>query len=100
MLDLLAGLLTGRGRARVDVATAPADVLLQSAIVLRNLGAIIARLDLDEGTLEARLATGAPLRLRAAADGGGSRVAIAVDGRDWAGVARTLARELERGAAA
>jgi hypothetical protein len=85
---------------RLDVAVAPADVLLQSAIVLRNVGASVARLDLDAGTLEAYLATGGMLRLRAEAAAEVSRVAIDVDRMDWAGVGRLLARELKRGATA
>jgi len=101
MLDRLADLLPWPGRVRrFDLATAPADVLLQSSLVLRGLGAGIARLDLDAGTLEARLAAGSVLRLSASAEGDGSRVAIDVDGRDWGGVARLLARELASGAAA
>ena len=48
---------------------------------------------------EARLAVGGVLRLRASAEGDGSRVAIDVEGRDWGGVARLLARELASGAA-
>jgi len=101
MLDRLADLLPWPGRVRrFDLATAPADVLLQSSLVLRGLGAGISRLDLDAGTLEARLAAGGVLRLRASADGDGSRVAIDVAGRDRGGVARVLARELANGAAA
>ena len=87
-------------RRRVDVAVAPADVLLQSAIVLRNVGASVARLDLEAGTLEANLASGGVLRLRAEAAADVSRVAIDVDGLDWGGVGRLLVQELTRGAAA
>jgi hypothetical protein len=72
-------------------------VLMQGSLVLRGLGAAIARLDLDGGTLEARLAVGGVLHLRAEADDDGSRVAIDVRGRDWGGVARVLARELAHG---
>jgi hypothetical protein len=100
VLGLLADLFAGRGRRRLDLATAPADVLLQAAIVLRSLGAAVTRLDLDAGTLEARLAAGGLLRLAAEPEADGSRVAIDVEGRDRGGVARLLARELARGGAA
>jgi hypothetical protein len=102
MLNRLAELLRWPGRVRrFDVPTAPVDVLMQSSLVLRGLGVAIRRLDVDTGTLEARLAVGGVLHLRASAEGdGGSRVAIDVDGRDWGGVARLLARELASGAAA
>ena len=100
MLNRLAELLRWPGRVRrFDVPTAPVDVLMQSSLVLRGLGVAIRRLDVDTGTLEARLAVGGVLRLRASAEGDGSRVAID-DGRDWGGVARLLARELASGAAA
>lgn len=95
MLDRLAHLLRRPPRARhLDVDAAPADVLMQSSLVLRGLGATLARVDLDGGTLEARLAVGSVLRVRAEADDQRSHVAIEVDGRDWGGVARVLAREL------
>ena len=101
MLDRLAHLLPWSGRVRrFDVGAAPADVLMQSSLVLRGLGAAISRLDLDSGTLEARLAVGGVLRLRAEADDDRSRVAIDVQGRDWDGVARMLARELVQGGGA
>lgn len=101
MLDRLADLLLRPGRLRrFDVATAPADVLMQSSLVLRGLGVAISRLDLDAGTLEARLAARGVLRLSAEPEGDGSRVAIEVEGRDWGGVARLLAQELERGGTA
>jgi len=102
MLDRLADLLLWSGRVRrFDVEAAPADVLLQSSLVLRGLGASLARLDLDAGTLEARLAVGGVLRVHAEADADmRSHVAIDVEGRDWAGVARVLARELADGAGA
>lgn len=103
MLDRLADLLRRPARVRrFDVDAAPADVLMQSTLVLRGLGARLARVDLDAGTLEARLAVGGLLRLRAeAGDAARSHVAIElVEGRDWGGVARVLARELERGGGA
>jgi hypothetical protein len=100
MLAQLADLLRGRAGRRLDVATVPADVLMQASLVLRGLGATVARLDLDAGTLEARLTAGAVLRLSAEPDGDGSRVEVTVDGRDWGGVARTLAHELARGGVA
>ena len=84
---------------RFDVGAAPADVLMQGSLVLRGLGAAISRLDLDTGTLEARLAVGGILRLSAEADTDRSHVAIDVRGRDWGGVARVLARELGHGGA-
>ncbi len=100
MLARLADLLRGRAGRRLDVATAPPDVLLQGSLVLKGLGASVARLDLDAGTLEARLAEGGRLRLSAEPEAAGSRVEITVDGRDWAGVARALAAELARGESA
>ena len=101
MLERLADLLPWSGRVRrFEVDAAPADVLMQSSLVLRGLGAAISRLDLDSGTLEARLAVGGVLRLRAEADDDRSRVAIDVQGRDWGGVARVLARELAQGGGA
>src|SRR5262249_10829537 len=101
MLDRLPHPLPWAGRLpRVDVGAAQADVLMQSSLVLRGLGAAISRLDLDSGTLEARLAVGGVLRLRAEADDDRSRVAIDVQGRDCDGVARRLARELVQGGGA
>jgi hypothetical protein len=98
MLERLADLLFWPGRVRrFEVGAAPADVLMQSSLVLRGLGVAISRLDLDAGTLEARLTAGGVLRLRAQADDDRSHVAIDVDGRDWGGVARLLARELAGG---
>jgi hypothetical protein len=74
-----------RRRVRhVSVATAPADVLLQTVAVLRHFGVRVLRCDVEDGTLEARLATG-------------SRVTMETDGADWHGVARTLESELARG---
>ena len=76
MLNRLAELLRWPGRVRrFDVPTAPVDVLMQSSLVLRGLGVPIRRLDVDAGTLEARLAVGGVLRLRASVEGDGSRVA-------------------------
>lgn len=101
MLDRLADLLPWTGRVRrFDVGAAPADVLMQGTLVLRGLGAAISRLDLDTGTLEARLAVGGVLHLSAQADDDRSHVAIDVRGRDWGGVARVLARELAHGGGA
>src|SRR5258708_21229593 len=101
MLNRLAELLRWSGRVRrFDVPTAPVDVLMQSSLVLRGLGVAIRRLDVDTGTLEARLTVGGVLRLRASAEGDCSRVAIDVDGRDWGGVARLLAREMASAAPA
>ena len=98
MLDRLADIILRPGRVRrFEVGAAPADVLMQGSLVLRGLGAAISRLDLDTGTLEARLAVGAVLRLSAEADADHSHVAIDVQGRDWGGVARVLARELADG---
>ena len=79
------------------VNTAPADVLLQSAAVLRHFGARVLRCDVEDGTLEARLAAGARLKLSAVEEATGSRVMLETDGADWHGVARTLATELARG---
>jgi hypothetical protein len=100
MLARLAGLLGRRAGRRLDVAAAPPDVLVHASLVLRGLGAAVARLDLDAGTLEARLAAGGRLRLSAEPEAEGSRVAITVDGRDRGRVARTLAHELARGGGA
>ena len=97
MLERLADLLRPGRVRRVDVDAVPADVLMQSSLVLRGLGATLARMDLDGGTLEARLAVGGILHLRAEPDEQRSRVAIDVDGRDWGGVAGILARELAHG---
>ncbi len=97
MLDRLTVLFRPGRPRRFDVAAAPADVLMQSAVVLRSLGATVARLDLEAGTLEARLALGGVLRVRAEGDDDESHVAIDVDGRDWGGVARVLAHELAEG---
>ena len=95
MLARLIDVLRRPGRVRrFDVGAAPADVLMQGSFVLRGLGAAISRLDLDGGTLEARLAVGGVLHLRAEAADDRSRVAIDVQGRDRDGVARVLAREL------
>jgi hypothetical protein len=99
MLARLAVLLWPRARStRLHVASEPADVLLQSGIVLRTLGAAVARLDVEAGTLEARLAGRRRLYLLAEPEAEGSRVTIDVDGRDRDGVSRLLARELEKGA--
>ena len=101
MFDRLADLLPWTGRVRrFDVGAPPADVLMQGSLVLRGLGAAISRLDLDAGTLEARLAVGGVLHLSAAANDDRSHVAIDVRGRDWGGVARVLARELAQGGGA
>lgn len=101
MLDRLADIIPWPGRVRrFDVGAAPADVLMQGSLVLRGLGAAISRLDLDTGTLEARLAVGGVLRLSAEADADHSHVAIDVQGRDWGGVASVLARELAHGGGA
>ena len=81
----------------VSVTTAPADVLLQTVAVLRHFGARVVRCDVEDGTLEARLAAGARLRLSATEEATGSRVTMQTDGADWHGVARTLESELGRG---
>jgi hypothetical protein len=87
-----------RRRVRhVSVATAPADVLLQTVAVLRHFGVRVLRCDVEDGTLEARLAAGARLRLSAIEEATGSRVTMETDGADWHGVARTLESELARG---
>jgi hypothetical protein len=93
----LLGWLRRRRVRRVTVTTAPADVLLQSVGVLRHFGARVVRCDVEDGTLEARLAAGARLTLAAVEDGAGSRVTLQTDGADWHGVARTLETELVRG---
>jgi hypothetical protein len=92
----LSGWLARRRVRRLTVGTAPADVLLQSAAVLRHFGARVLRYDMDDGTLEARLAAGARLRLAAVEETDGTRVTLETAGADWHGVARTLASELTR----
>jgi hypothetical protein len=96
MPALLAWLRRRRTR-RLHVAAAPADVLLQSVAVLRHFGARVLRCDVEDGTLEARLAAGARLTVAAMEDGAGSRVTVETDGADWHGVGRTLESELARG---
>jgi hypothetical protein len=85
---------------RVSATSAPADVLLVSVAVLRHFGARVVRCDVDEGTLEARLAAGARLTLSASEHGAGSTVTLRTQGADWHGVARTLEHELVRGGSA
>jgi hypothetical protein len=94
----LAGWLRPRRSRSVRVSTPPPDVLLQSTGVLRHFGARVLRCDVEHGTLEARLAAGARLRLSAVEEAAGSRVTLEIEGADWHGVARTLATELARGA--
>jgi hypothetical protein len=84
---------------RVSVTTPPADVLLQSVVVLRHFGARVVRCDVEGGTLEARLAAGARLRLSATEEAAGSRVTVETEGADWHGVGRALESELARGGA-
>jgi|SRR5690349_7529887 len=96
----LSGWLARRRVRRLTVGTAAADVLLQSAAVLRHFGARVLRYDVDDGTLEARLTAGARLRLAAVEETDGTRVTLETDGADWHGVARTLASELTRGGVA
>jgi hypothetical protein len=101
MLDRLTELLPWSNRVRrFDVGAAPADVLMQGSLVLKGLGAAISRLDLDTGTLQARLPVGGVLHLRAEGADDRSHVVIDVRGRDWGGVARVLARELAHGGGA
>ena len=99
MASLLRWLRRPRVR-RLSVTIAPSDVLLQSVMVLRELGARVVRCDVEEGTLEARLAAGTRLRLAASAEAAGSRVTLETDGADWHGVTRTLQHELARGGGA
>jgi len=89
--------LARRRVRRVRVATAPADVLLQSVAVLRHFGARVVRCDVEDGTLEARLVAGARLRLSAAEEAAGICVTLETEGADWHGVARTLEHELAHG---
>lgn len=96
----LPGWLRRRRVRRVSVTTPPADVLLQSVAVLRHFGARVVRCDVEDGTLEARLAAGARLRVSAIEEATGSRVTMETDGADWHGVARTLESELARGGTA
>jgi len=99
MLAPLAWLRRRRIR-RLSVATAPADVLLQSVAVVRHFGARVVRCDVEDGTLEARLPAGARLTVSAIEEASGSRVTMETNGADWRGVARTLERELARGGTA
>jgi|SRR5687767_8007090 hypothetical protein len=96
MSGLLAWLRPRRVR-RLSVTSAPADVLVQAVSVLRYFGARVVRCDIEDGTLEARLAAGARLRLSAAEEEAGSRVTVETEGPDWRGVVRTLEAELVRG---
>ena len=75
-------------------------MLLQSVAVLRHLGARVVRCNVEDGTLEARLAAGARLMLSASEEPAGSRVTVETQGADWHGVARTLEHELARGGSA
>ena len=97
MLLRLPGWLRPRRSRAVRVSTPPADVLLQSTAVLRHFGARVLRCDVEDGTLEARLAAGTRLTLSAVEEATGSRVTVETHGADWHGVARTLATELARG---
>jgi len=85
---------------RLRVTTSPADVLVQSVAVLRHFGARVVRCDVDDGTLEARLAAGARLTVSAVEEAAGSDVTMETHGADWHGVGRTLADELARGGSA
>lgn len=77
--------LVGRLRQPGDilVIAAPEDALFASAVALRRLGARITRYDADDGSLEARTATGAAtsvVRIRATAGGDATRLSIEGDG--------------------
>ena len=98
MLLRLPGWLRVPRSRSVCVSAPPADVLLQSTAVLRHFGARVLRCDVEDGTLEARLAAGTRLTLQAVEEPSGSRVTIETHGADWDGVARTLTSELSRGA--
>jgi hypothetical protein len=86
-------------RARdVVVAVQPDEALLASVAVLRHLGARITRYDAEAGLLEARLRRfwrSAVIRLRAEADGGGSRLTVESDALGWAPMFRRFRGGLE-----
>jgi hypothetical protein len=70
----------------VVVAAQPDQALLASVAVLRHLGARITRYDVEAGTLEARvprLWRSALIRLRAAAEGEGTRLTVESDALGW-----------------
>jgi hypothetical protein len=96
MASLLRWLRRRRVR-RVRVTSAPADVLLQTVAVLRHFGARVVRCNVEDGTVEARLAGGTRLTLSAVEEPAGSGVTLETEGADWHGVARTLEHELARG---
>jgi hypothetical protein len=60
-----------RRPAAIVVAAEPDAALLSSAAALRRLGARITRYDPERGTLEARVAPSAIVRIRMAAEDGG-----------------------------
>ena len=60
-----------RRPAAIVVAAEPDAALLSSAAALRRLGARITRYDPERGTLEARVASSAVVRIRTAAEDGG-----------------------------
>jgi hypothetical protein len=78
-----------RGPAAVLVAAEPDAALLSTAAALRRLGARITRYDPETGTLEARIARTAVVRVRTAAEhGGATRVHLEGD----AGARRVIRR--------
>jgi hypothetical protein len=78
-----------RGPAAVVVAAEPDAALLSTAAALRRLGARITRYDPERGTLEARIARTTVVRVRTAAeDGGTTRVHLEGD----AGARRVIRR--------
>src|SRR5205809_3529467 len=84
----------GRRRRGLLVEGAPEEVLLAAAAALRRLGGRITRYDAEAATLEARLASAAPVRLEAVADGEHrTRLTLESDGR----TARRFRRALSEG---
>jgi hypothetical protein len=72
MIAIVVGVWWHRGRpAAIVVAAEPDAALLSSAAALRRLGARITRYDPERGTLEARVASSAVVRIRTAAEDGG-----------------------------
>jgi tRNA A22 N-methylase len=70
----------------VVIDTRPDEALLASVAVLRHLGARIIRYDVEAGTLEAtvrRFRRSALIRLRADADGTGTRLIVESDALGW-----------------
>jgi hypothetical protein len=93
--------LVGRLRQPGDilVIAAPEDALFASAVALRRLGARITRYDADDGSLEARAATGdatSVVRIRATTGGGGATRLSIEGGGESRRLIRRFRTELSR----